>query len=337
MKIVVLTESWPSSEGPPLASHETSVEVATAWRQRAPHADIQAFGIGDGGARSIDVLEGNRSRVGGVEVTDVGGTKVLGAPQRRTRWEPHALASALLGLAAEHAHENQGERSGRQLRVVVPVGDEAVAGDPTDVWLGGPEAMRQGLTPLDIVVAVSSQRPLLGFNGMSASVRDGRENDTSLALAAQVQEQRWADIARRGDAIAQVTTLMGPTRLSDVPGSGAAGGLAYCLSVAGGRLQPAATVLAQLNGAEDAAAQADLVVAVVSRLEPRTLDEGVIPTASAFAGTRGVPAIVIAPDTRIGRRDLMNAGISSAHQGAIGAVGLRDAVARVAQTWTPQR
>lgn len=332
MRIVLFIESWPTTDGPIMAPLLVGETTAQAWSAHSPGVTIDTFVVGDGGARSADALAGNRTQVGGASVVEVGEALVLAAPRGHHRWEPHALATALLGIAAEHAHGQSPGTPAR--RVVVPVGDGLPAGDPTDVWVGGAEAMRAGVAALDLVVAVSSQRPLLGFNGMSAAVRDGREHDPAIARAAQAQEDRWAEISRTGDALAAVRSLLGPARLSDEPGSGAAGGLAYCLGVLGGRLQPAAPLFAALAGAEGAVADADLVVSVVPSLEPRTLDEGAIPAASELAARKGIPAIVIAPHASIGRRDLMNAGVTSAHAGEPGIAGLTDVVRRVAQTWT---
>ncbi|MFN3866024.1 MAG: glycerate kinase [Demequina sp.] len=331
MRIVVLTESWPGSGPVALAARHAAHAVVSAWAEAAPEATVQCFALGDGGARSADALEGPRFLVGGAEATDVDGTLVLAPRSGARRWEPQSLSAALLGLAAEHS-------AARPPRtVVVPVGDEPPAGDATDLWLGGILQMRGGVAPLDVVAAVASQRPLLGFHGMSAALRDGREVDEAIGRAAQAQEDRWAAIARDADPIASVPSLLGSTRLSDSPGTGAAAGLAYALAAIGGRIVPSAPLMAALTGATDAAESADLVVAVVPGLVPRTLDEGTVPAAAALAARRGLPAIVIAPESRIGRRDLMNAGLAAAHEGAAGAEGLAAAVRRVAQTWTPRR
>lgn len=333
MHILALIESWPTPEGRLLAAPEVSDAFSGAWLSHSSTVTVETFAVGDGGARSADALAGSRIHVGGAQGVQVGDALVLAAPRGDRRWEPHALATALLGIAAEHGHDRR--ENDRAKTVIVPVGDEPPAGDPTDLWLGGAAAMRAGLASLDLVVAVSSQRTLLGFNGMSAALRAGREHDPAIATAAQAQEDRWAEISRTGDAVANLRSLLGPTRLSDAPGAGAAGGLAYCLAVVGGRLQPAVPLLASLAGAEQALEHADLVVAVVPTLEPRTLDEGVIPAAGALAAQKGIPAIVIAPHARIGRRDLMNAGMSSAHGGEAGLAGFTDVMRRVAQTWTP--
>jgi glycerate kinase len=331
MRIVVLTESWPDADGTALGAQAATQAVVEAWTAASPSVHVAGFPLGDGGARSADAFEGPRLRVGGADAVDASGTMLVAPAAGARRWEPHALATALLGLAADAA--------GREgaLTVMVPVGDEPPAGDATDLWLGGLEPMRAGVAALDLVAAVSSQRALLGFHGMSASVRNGRESDEALARAAQEQELRWAAIAQEADPVAAHRTLLGTTRVSDRPGTGAAGGLAYCLAALGARIVPASAALAALAGADHAGKDAALVVAVVPSLEPRTLDDGAIPAASAIAARAGVPAIVLAPHTRIGRRDLMNAGIASAHDAAPGVAGLIDGVRRIAQTWTPER
>ncbi len=331
MKIVVVTESWPHATGVEMSARETADEVVTSWGSITPDTSVEAFAIGDGGARSADAVAGPRLSVGGAQAVRTEAGLILEPADGASRWEPHALATALLGLAAEHSSASPA------LTVVVPVGDTAPAGDATDVWLGGLAPMRAGVAALNLQVGVSSQRPLLGFNGMSAALRDGRENDAVIGQAAQAQEERWAGIAADADEIASVKSLLGSTRLSDMPGTGAAGGLAYALAALGGRLVPSAHTLATLAGAESASASADLVVAVVPALVPRTLDDGVVPAASALAASYGIPAVVIAPGSRIGRRDLMNAGLVSAHEGEPGPAGLRAVIRRVAQTWTPRR
>ncbi|WP_062133384.1 glycerate kinase [Demequina aestuarii] len=331
MQIVVLTESWPNDGAGAMTALQTADAVAATWIAAAADASVQCFAIGDGGARSGEYLTGRRVPVGGAEAIEAGRSLVLAPAGGEKRWEPHALATALLGLAAEHA----GSRPART--VIVPVGDAPPAGDATDLWLGGIAQMRAGVAALDVVAAVSSQRPLLGFHGMSAALRDGREVDEAIGLAAQAQEDRWAAIARDADDVASVPSLLGSSRLSDLPGTGAAGGLAYALGAIGARIVPSAPLMATLTGADEAAATADLVVAVVPGLEPRSLDDGAVPAAASLAGRRGLPAIVLAPESRIGRRDLMNAGLAAAHEGGSGADGLAAAVRRVAQTWTPRR
>ncbi len=168
---------------------------------------------------------------------------------------------------------------------------------------------------------------------MSASLLTGREADAALAAAAQEQERRWIEIAREGDAVAGREALMGPARVSDQPGTGAAGGLAYVLAALGARIVPAAHYLPEASGLAASARDAGLLVGVGGDLTPATLDNGVAASVAIVAGRTGVPATVLSTEVHVGRRDLMAAGLSSAHEAAPGAHGLAEGIGRVAHTW----
>ncbi|WP_062293677.1 glycerate kinase [Demequina phytophila] len=326
MRAVIAAQSWPRPEAGVLPLEATVRIVRDAWSAASSRVALTVIGTPGGGPRTADALAGETWPVGGATARRAGGVVVL-APVAGPRWEPGALSAALLGLAA----------AGETARVVVPLGDEPPAGDAADLWGGGLEASRAGVAALDIVALVGSDRPLLGFTGMSAAVRDGREHDAALAQAAQAQEERWAAIAREADPVASRRALLGPTRLSDEPGTGAAGGLAYTLAAMGARLMPAAPAVAELVGFDAAAVDADLVVAVVDTLAARDLDHGVTSAASVLAARRGVPCVVVTAHLAVGRRDLMVAGVAAAHEAAPGEASLADQIRRVAQTWTPDR
>ncbi|WP_062466517.1 glycerate kinase [Demequina maris] len=326
MRAVIAAQSWPRPDSGPLPVEQIVRIVRDAWSAAAPHVDLEVVGVPAGGPRTADALAGDTVSVGGATARRVGGVVVL-APAAGTRWEPGALSAALLGLAA----------AGEAGRVVVPLGDEPPAGDAVDLWGGGLEAARAGVAALDIVALVGSDRPLLGFAGMSAAVRDGREHDAAVAVAAQAQEERWSAVAREADPVASRRALLGPTRLSDEPGTGAAGGLAYALAALGARLVPAAAACAELAGLDRAAADADVVVAVVDRLAAQDLDHGVVSAASSLAARRGVPCVAVTSHLAVGKRDLMAAGVAAAHEAEPGEGALADQVRRVAHTWTPRR
>ncbi len=292
----------------------------------APGSSIEALPVGDGGPRTADAWPGPRSLVGGAEVVEHRGARWLAPTSGAARWNPVDLSAALLGIAA----------AGASGAVVIPVGDATPAGDAASLWGGSLPALRQALRHLDLVVIATSQRPLLGFHGMSAALIDGREGDAALATAAQEQETRWTEIAREGDAIAGREALIGPSRLSDQPGTGAAGGLAYALAVLGARIIPASAYLAEASGLAAAAVGADLVLGVGGDLTPATLDNGVAASVAAVAARGGVPATMLSTAVNVGRRDLMAAGLSSAHEAAPGPAGLVEGVRRVAHTWTPR-
>jgi glycerate kinase len=324
MRVVAAVNGWPGDD--PLDACEAAETVAEAWREAAPRALIEVLPVGDGGPRTADAWVGSRSLAGGAEVVTHGAAAWLAPAQGATRWSPPDLSTALLGLAA----------SGAQGSVVIPVGDVPPAGDAADLWGGALEAVRNAIRGLDLVVLATSRRPLLGFHGMSAALIDGREGDDALATAAQAQERRWVEIANEVDAVTGRESLIGPSRLSDQPGTGAAGGLAYGLAALGARVFPASHYLADASGLAGAAVGADLVMGVGGTLTPSSLDEGLAASVAAVAGRGGVPATMLCTAVNVGRRDLMSAGLSSAHEAQRGREGLADGVRRVAHTWVPR-
>lgn len=326
MRMAWYVQSWPGGLDPIAAAAEVTVTA----REVAADVTMSIYPLGDGGPCTAHVWAGAQSEhVGGADVVRRNGAAWLMPARGATRWDPVGLSTALIGLAAD---------ASRGARVVVAVGDTPPAGDAAALWGPSVEALRHALKPLDIVALVTADRPLLGFHGMSAALLDGREGDPAMASAAQAQEERWTGLARHADAVAAVSTLIGPTRASDVPGTGAAGGLAYALHVVGARLIPAFPVLvSETEGGDttkDAAASApDVAVVVTEALTPRTLDHGLATAVSARAASRGIPTVALSETLHVGKRDLMAAGVDSAHTSTAGAEGLREGVRRVLQTW----
>jgi glycerate kinase len=327
-------EAWPDEGGGVISASDAAAIAAGAWAAGFPavgerRADVVALAVGDGGPRTADAVEGPRRDVGQALAVECAAGTLL-APLDSVRWNPHRLAAALYGLAREVGD------GASPPTVIVPLGDVAPAGDAIDVWGPSLEAARDALSRLTVIALVGSARPLLGFHGMAAETMAGRESDVALAAAAQEQERRWADIAAQVEAALESGALLGPTRIADLPGSGAAGGLAYCLAAAGARLTPGAMFAASLAGLDNIAPPPDLVVAIARDLTPRGLDNGTVVPASAAAARLGVPCVAIAPAVQAGKRDLMAAGISGAYPADPGAAALADRVGRVAHTWTPR-
>ncbi|WP_152650629.1 glycerate kinase [Demequina aurantiaca] len=341
MRVVMVCQEW-DGNGPFSVPADSAQEISLlAWGTAAPHVDVHAFAIGDGGPRSADAVAGSRSRVGGVELVawdaTLDGGAVMAAPRgTETRWNPLDLASGLMGLAAE------ARRGGRRQTVVVPVGNGDCAGDATGLWGVGASlaqnvaAMRSTLDVLDIVVLTTTDRPLLGFHGMSSALRDGRESDAAVSVAAQAQEERWTAIAREIDAEVSRPMLLGANRLSDQAGTGAATGLAYCLAAVGGRLvTDAAGYLMDAVGVTAAIGDdVTVVVALAPTLTPTTLDHGVASSLARTASAAAVPVVAVAPEVHVGKRDLMAAGVAAAYEAGHGENALGDQIRRVAQTWT---
>ena len=323
MRVLMAVDKWPGVE----SAREAGDVARAAWAEHSD-AELSLFVIGDGGPRTADAFGTERILVGGAEAVSTPAGLLLSPRGTAQRWSPDDLATALLGLAAS------GDVQGA---VIIPLGDATPAGDAMAVWGPAPASTRTSLAPLSMRALVTSDRPLLGFHGMSAALRDGRESDRAIAVAAQEQEARWRGIAATGDAVAARGTLIGPNRLSDTAGSGAAGGLAYCLAAVGATLTRASDYLADTVGLSDAVAGSDVVLAVTGPLTPATLDHGLAATAAKLAARHALPAAALTTNLAVGRRDVMAAGLSGTHQGDPGADGLADTVRRVAATWAPRR
>ncbi|WP_430869215.1 glycerate kinase [Demequina aurantiaca] len=347
MRVVMVCQEWDATGPHPVAADSARDVAVRAWGEAAPHVEIDAFAIGDGGPRSADAVAGSRSRVGGIDAVpfadqgrseaDAGALMVVPSG-RDSRWNPLDLASGLLGLAA------MAQADARRITVIVPVGNADCAGDATLLWGSGAEtpslvgAARAGLASLDIVILTTTDRPLLGFHGMSSALRDGREADAAVSVAAQAQEERWTGIAREVDAVSSRPMLVGSSRLSDQPGTGAASGLAYCLAALGGRIvTDAAGYLADAAGVARAL-EGDVAVAVAlsPTLSPTSLDHGIASALARAASVAAVPVVAVAPEVHIGRRDLMAAGVAAVYEAGHGADALAAQLGRVAQTWTPR-
>src|SRR5690606_34903580 len=141
------------------------------------------------------------------------------------------------------------------------------------------------------------------------------------------------DVAREADALHASSMLLGG-RLSDQPGSGSAGGLAYCLAALGGRLMPAQSTLVAATETHDSLQRADLAVVVVPAVTPHECDAGLVRAVADHAARRAVPCVAIAGEVSVGARDLMAAGVTSAYPCGPSAKGLEEQVERIAQTWT---
>lgn len=292
-------------------------------------------GVPGGGVVGVAVVGPSLAGLGGAGFGGPGSTiaastrsRVVLAPQADA-WDPVALRAALEWWAGEAGREGT--------TLTIPVGDLPAAGDPLDLWGGDLAAARAACGGATVEVVVTSQRPLLGFNGMSAARVSGGEpaRAGTAAAASQEEERRWAAVAREADALASRRTLLGPARLSDQAGTGAAGGLAYALAALGATVVPAVRVVPALTGLDRGAALADVVVAVVSRLDTADLDHGTAAAAAATAAAAGVPCVVVAGEIAVGKRDLMAGGVAGAHEA--GGDSVPELIRRVAHTWTPAR
>lgn len=329
MRIVIAAHPWPAEAGDAWAAAGL---VQHLWWQATDEHRIDAVGVADGSPSSaltyapLEPVDGAE----GIGAVRVGGAALLGTVAER--FDPEQLRRALVSLA------QAGEK-----RIVVPTGGldtssagmERLAADPVAavaVWGGDERGLRDALGAADLEVLVTTDVPLLGWSGMAGVLAGDYRMDPE---AAQRVEAAWYGVtADRGDS----PMLLGPAP-HEAPGSAAGDGLAYCLAAVGGRLMPASSALIPMSEAVAGGADyetADLFVAVVPELDFAQADRGLVRAIADRAAAAGVPAIAIAGESALGRRDVMAAGLASVH--TLREPGTLEATVRaVAQTWTPVR
>lgn len=207
---------------------------------------------------------------------------------------------------------------------------------------------RTRLGGIELVMATDVDSPLLGLQGASAVFAE--QKGATPEHAQQLE-------AALGHFVALVSAVLPPRRdlLSGKairpdkqPGAGAAGGLGYGLMLLGATRVSGVQAVLQAVGFDDLLARADLVVSGEGRFDWQSLRGKVAVGVAEAAQSVGVPAIVIAGQTLVGRRESMAAGLSGVYAVAerpsqvsasladpAGTLAAR--TQRVARTWSPGR
>jgi glycerate kinase len=198
-------------------------------------------------------LEGDGTAL--IEAAQACGLSLAGGPEAN---DPLAATSRGVGelIAAAAAEGAQ--------RIVVTVGGVA----STDGGAGAREALPDSLPPLEVACDV-----------------DARFLDAADVFAPQ-----------KGATPEQVQVLrerLQKLDVPDLPGAGAAGGLAGGLAAAGARLLPGFDLVAQRLGFDERLAQADLLVTGEGRLDATSFTGKVVGRALERAAAAGVEALVV--------------------------------------------
>ena len=258
--------------------------------------------------------------------------------------DPARIVVGVGGLAAHDAGAGLLAALGLDVPVVADGADQLRAATAADLT-GVPEAVdrfRRRLAGRELVVAVDTEVPLLGLHGASALLAVPDATALSLApQAAQGMEQAFAAWVHA------LGSVLGPGHvraLAAARGAGAGGGLAFGLSLLGGRLEPGADVVASLVDLPARAARADLVLTATAVLEPHVLHDSALAVASAEAASHALPVVVVCGEVVLGRREWAAQGlagvypladVSGAWQELADLGGaLRERATRVARTWS---
>ena len=220
------------------------------------------------------------------------------------------------------------------------------------------EVARDALADIDMVVATDVDVPLLGLHGASAgfapqkgaSPAQAQELERALGhFAALLGDLDVGGSQGRSRSLLALDAAGGGAatsrRWSGLPGAGAAGGIGFGLALLGARLLPGSSVVADAVGLTDAVAGADLVLTGEGSFDWQSLHGKVVSAVAAAALGCGVPAVVVAGQVLMGRREWGAAGVSGAYAVAerpdqVGASladpagTLAARVERVARTWS---
>lgn len=226
-------------------------------------------------------------------------------------------------------------------------GGAALAGLTLDD-VGGLDVARERFRGVDLVVATDVGSPLLGLRGTSAvfAGRMGATDEQAQQLEGALGH--FADLVARAHP-ARTDLLTGESiRLERAPGAGAGGGIGYALQLLGGRQVDGTDAVLDAGGFDRLAEVSDLVVAGCEVFGWESLQGSSALTVSRRAERLGVPTVLIAGESVLSRRELMEAGLSGVYTqadrpgqapsgSADAALKLTSLAARVARTWSPQR
>jgi glycerate 2-kinase len=231
---------------------------------------------------------------------------------------------------------------------VLARGGLALASAPDDALPGLADVVAR-FSGTEIVLATDDETPMLGLQGTSAVESPRKGASPELAHALEGALGRFTDVVGRSLPSPPVELLSGmPRRLDREPGAGAAGGLGYGLLALGARRVSGVAEVLRECGFGVAAARSDLVVTGAGKVDWSTMRGSVVAGVAAAALDTGRPAVLVAGECLVGRRETMTLGLAGTYVVA----DSRDEVeamvadpvetlaartARVARTWSPAR
>ncbi|MBI2170165.1 MAG: glycerate kinase [Actinobacteria bacterium] len=262
-----------------------AARATAAGLQRAGFTSVHALPLADGGEGTLDALlaaRGGRRR--SVRVTGPLGDPVdaeYGVLPDGTAVIEMAQASGLAltggtNFPLDATTKGTGEliaaaaRAGAE-RLVVGVGGSAT----TDGGLGALEALGWSLRGLDVTVACDVTTPFLDAARVFGPQKGASANEVEL-------------LARRLERLADDLKARTGVDVTEVPGAGAAGGLAGGLLAAGARLESGFDVVARAAGLDEVLDAVDLVVTGEGRLDRASFEGKVVGGVTRWARAAGV-------------------------------------------------
>ena len=305
----------PDCYGDSLTAVEAAEAIARGWRSGRPDDELVLAPQSDGGPGFVGVLAGrigevNTLRVSGPLTEDVSADWVLDPAAPRTAYIECAQACglALLGgpptaqtaLAAHSRGVGQlmaaAVRAGA-VRIVVGLGGSSC----TDGGRGMIDelaaharsrdkasliAARKLLAGVELIAATDVEHPLLGPMGAAAVFGPQKGADGAAVAELERRLERLADRYRDARGV----------DVRNLPGSGAAGGLAGGLAAYGARLVPGAALVADVVGLSDALQGASLVLTGEGRVDATSFAGKVVGHVLREGRGLDVPVAIVAGD-----------------------------------------
>jgi glycerate kinase len=356
---------------------EEVAEVITEVLTRSPGVEVVQHPVADGGEGTVDLAVKSgfepvsvevsgplgrrvqatfamRDRVAVIEMAAAAGLGLLpGPPDPHSAWTSTTFGVGELMLAAV---ERGAERlvvgaggsattdggAGALCALGFDVGalgfDVGALGQPAPTTAPG-GGLDARLAEAEVVVACDVDNPLLGPSGAAAVYAPQKGADARCVTALEDRLTGWAD------AVAAATG----EDVRDLPGAGAAGGLAFGLvALAGARLVSGAEMLLELTGFDEVASAAQLVIVGEGSLDRQSLrGKGPVGVARA-AAAHGTAVIAVTGRNQLTEIELQQAGLQAVYAlsdlESDPAVSMRDArrlltavAGRIADDWLPPR
>ncbi len=296
-----------------------------------------------------------------IESAHAAGLHLLRADERRpTLTSSYGVGQLIEAALAEGAH-----------RIVVALGgcatNDAGAGLLAALGVGDQPALSRGgagllgltrdslaglsgvierLSGVELVAATEQTMPLLGLQGASAVDAERKGATPQEAQGLEGALGHFTDVVH-AVLPPRVDLLTGlPRRLDREPGAGAGGGMGYALLLLGGHRESAVEVVLRGWDFDALLSRHDLVITGEGRFDWESLRDSVAVGAARAAAQLGRPAVVLAGQVHVGRRETMAAGVAGAYAVAdrpsevafamADPVGtLADRAERLARTWSP--
>ncbi|NIA13641.1 MAG: glycerate kinase [Nitrospiraceae bacterium] len=360
MRIVIAPDSFKESA----SAQEVAEAIAAGWRRVYPYADLILTPMADGGEGTVDALVaatagerlscevsgplGDRvmadygllgdGRTAVIEMAEASGLALV-EPTRRdpraasTRGTGELMRAALdrgakciiLGVGGSATNDaGAGMAQALGYRLLDASGEELPPGGAALARLARIDAADRhpALDACTILVACDVDNPLCGPKGASCVFGPQKGADAQAVDELEGALAHWASVVE-----AQLGVCV-----QDVPGAGAAGGLAAGLmAFAGAKLESGVDLVAQACGLEERMAGADLVITGEGRLDDQSAGGKTPVGVARIAKRANLPVVALAGTLGDGYRALYAEGIDAMLSISPGPGSLEEAMAQTTE------